>query len=70
MMMATRPANTSGTQPPSASFRRLAARKVRSIAKNGAIRAAASSGDQPHTFQITTNAMAAVTTMVPVTEMP
>ena len=38
--------------------------------RNGAIRAAAASGDQFHTFQMTTKANMPVTTMVPVTAIP
>jgi hypothetical protein len=34
------------------------------------ISSAAASGDQRHTFQITTNAIVVVTTMVPVTAIP
>ncbi len=40
------------------------------MSRKGAISAAAASGDQRQTFQITTNAMVPVTTMVPVTAMP
>ena len=38
--------------------------------RNGAIRAAAAIGDHFQTRQITTKPIMAVTTMVPVTEMP
>ena len=64
------PPSASGTQPPSTTFSRLAARKVRSRNRNGAISAAAATGDHFQTFQITTKPIIAVTTMVPVTEMP
>ena len=62
--------SASGTQPPSNTFKRLAARKVRSRNKNGAISAAAANGDHFQTLQITTKPIIAVTTMVPVTEIP
>ena len=38
--------------------------------RKGIIKAAAASSDQRHTFQITTNAIIPVTTIVPVTAMP
>ena len=41
-----------------------------SMSTNGAISAAAASGDQCQTFQTTTNAIMPVTTIVPVTAMP
>ena len=62
--------SASGTQPPSSTFSRLAARNVRSRNRNGAINAPAAIGDHFQTRQITTNPIIAVTTMVPVTEMP
>ncbi len=40
------------------------------MSRNGTISAAAASGDQCQTFQITTKAIIAVTTIVPVTAMP
>ncbi len=64
------PASTSGTQPPSTTFIRLAARKARSIArKPEIIRIEAHSG-QRHRFHTTTKASAVVVTIVPVTAMP
>ena len=70
MTTITSPPSANGTQPPSTTLSRLAPRKLRSMNRNGAISAAAASGDQFHTFQITTNAIIPVTTMVPVTAMP
>ena len=64
------PPSASGTQPPSKTFSRFAARKVRSSNRKGAISAAAATADHLQTFQITTNPIIAVTTIVPVTEMP
>ena len=66
----TKPPKASGTQPPSTTLSRLAPRKVRSIRTNGVISATAATGDQPHTFQMTTIAIRPVTTIVPVTAMP
>src|ERR1700694_2836624 len=62
--------SANGTQPPSNTFKRFAARNVRSRNRNGAISAAAANGDHRHTRQMTTKPIIAVTTMVPVTEMP
>ena len=62
--------SASGTQPPSNTFSRFAARNVRSRNRNGAISAAAANGDHFQTLQITTKPIIAVTTIVPVTEMP
>ena len=70
MTTITKPPNASGTQPPSTTLSRLAPRNVRSTNRNGTISAAAASGGHRHTFQITTNAIVTVTTMVPVTAMP
>ena len=64
------PPSASGTQPPSCTFSRFAERNVTSSSRNGAIRVAAGSGCHFQTFQITTKPIIAVTTMVPVTEMP
>ena len=61
------PAAPSRLRKPSAGW---LPRKVRSRSRNGAISAAAAIGDHCQTFQITTNAIIAVTTIVPVTEMP
>src|ERR1700722_14181614 len=62
--------SANGTQPPSSTLRRFAARNVKSRNRNGAISAAAAIGDHFHTFHTTTNPIIPVTTMVPVTEMP
>ncbi len=51
-------------------LQKIGARKVVSIAASGTIRAAATMGFHFHTFQITTNAISVVTTIVPVTAMP
>ena len=66
----TRPPSASGIQPPSKTLSRLAVRKVKSMNSSGAIRRPAARGDHFHTFQITTNAIITVTTIVPVTAMP
>ena len=66
----TMPPSASGTQPPSTTLSMLADRNVRSINKNGTIKAAAASSDQRHIRQMTMNAIIPVTTMVPVTAMP
>lgn len=60
----------SGTHPPLKTLSRLAPRKVRSIRRNGTMSAAAHQIGHFQYFQITMNARAAVTTMVPVTAMP
>jgi len=70
MTTITPPASASGTQPPSTTFMRLAARKVVSTMMKGAIRAMVAASDQCQTLRMTMNAMIAVTTMVPVTAMP
>ncbi len=62
--------SASGIQPPSNTLSRLAPRNVRSISRNGAISATAAHSGQRQTFQITMNAISAVTTIVPVTAMP
>ena len=66
----SRAPNSSGTQAPSSSFRRLAAKKVRSTTTRGTISAAAVAARQFHNFQITTKPMMPSTTMVVVTAMP
>ena len=62
--------SASGIQPPSTILSRLAARNVKSMNRNGSISASAQISRQCHTRQITTIAIMAVTTMVPVTAMP
>ena len=66
----TTPPSASGTQPPSTTLSMLADRNVRSIKRNGSIRAAAASNDQCHSRQMTMKAIMQVTTIVPVTAMP
>ena len=61
---------TSGIQPPCGILRALAARKIVSTNRNGAITAIEAQSGQRQHFQTTKKAMIAVTTMVPVTAMP
>ncbi len=69
MTAITKP-NSSGTQAPSSSFSRLAAKNVMSTKTNGTITAAAVAARQFHNFQITTKPMMPSTTMVVDTAMP
>ena len=62
--------NSSGTQAPSSSFRRLALKKVMSTTTKGTISAAAVAARQFHSFQITTKPMMPSATMVVETAMP
>ena len=62
--------NSSGTQAPSSSFMRLAAKNVMSTTTSGTITAAAVAAFQFHNFQITTKPMMPSTTMVVETAMP
>jgi hypothetical protein len=66
----TRPPIRSGTQPPWNTLSILAVRKVVSMKRKGSIKDAAAQIGHFQTFQTTTKAIAAVTTMVAVTAMP
>jgi hypothetical protein len=70
MITMTKPAIRSGTQPPWNTLSMLAVRKVVSMRKKGTISAAAAQSGHFHALQITTMAIIAVTTMVPLTAMP
>ena len=70
MITITTPPSASGIQPPSTILSMLAVRKVRSTNRNGTISAAAATTVQRQTLQMTTKAIMAVTTIVPVTAMP
>ena len=64
------PANRSGSQAPSNSLSRLAAKKVPSIITKGMISKAACHHFQFHNFQITMKPSRPSTTIVVVTAMP
>jgi hypothetical protein len=70
MISITAAPRASGTHPPSTTFSKFAARNVTSTNTKGAMSAAAASGVQRQSFQTTKKAIVAVTTIVPVTEIP
>ena len=70
IMTATTAPNSNGTQAPSNSLSRLAAKKLMSTTTNGAISAAAAAARKFHNFQITTKPMMPSATMVVETAMP
>ena len=70
MTIMAQPPSASGTQPPSLTFIRFAARKARSTTRNAEMSNSAAHNGQPHFRHTTTKASAVVTTMVPVTAMP
>ena len=70
IITATAMPNSSGTQAPSSSFSRLAAKKLMSTTTKGRITAAAVAARQFHNFQTTTKPMMPSTTMVVETAMP
>ena len=70
MTVMIRLAKANGTQPPSTTFSRLAARNISSIAWNGSINPAAAGRDQCQCFQITMRPIVESTSMVPVTAIP
>ena len=70
MISTMTPANRSGSQAPSNSFNRLAAKNVPSMRTKGMISKAACHHFQFHNFQITMKPRSPSTTIVVVTAMP